>query len=128
MVVAQGPTSDQAVAFKPLGISAKDSSGARKTQNDILLAIADSFSSFRDGTTKTALAVAIFGRAGADLIPLLDQGAAGIKKLEDATKALQPNIDADSLAAEKYKDNLKLLAQAKDAIILRIIGRAGCSR
>lgn len=125
MVAAGNVTSDQAVAFKALGVSVKDSSGQLKSQDDILAAIADRFASFKDGTTKTALAVAIFGRAGADLIPILDQGSKGIEDMKNRLKELQPNIDADSLAAEKYKDNLKLLEQAKNAIVLRILGSSG---
>ena len=87
--------------------------------------IADKFSSFRDGMTKNELATTLFGRAGADMIPILNQGSKGIEDMKNRLKELQPNIDADSLAAEKYKDNLKLLLQAKDAIVLRILGSSG---
>ena len=125
MVSASGPTTDQAVAFKALGISVKDSSGQLKSSDDILLAVADSFSKFRDGATKTAIAIALFGRAGADMIPVLDKGSAGIKEMEARVRELNPNLDADTLAAEQFKDALKELAIAKDAIILRLIGSSG---
>ena len=90
-----------------------------------MLAVADSFSKFRDGATKTAIAIALFGRAGADMIPVLDKGSAGIKEMEARVRELNPNLDADTLAAEQFKDALKELAIAKDAIILRLIGSSG---
>lgn len=126
MVAAEGPTSSQAVAFQALGVSVKDANGNLKNADDILLAVADSFSKFRDGTTKTALAVAIFGRAGADMIPFLDQGASGINKLTGEMKDLGLVVDGETAkAAEKFNDDLKLLGQAKDAIILKILGSSG---
>jgi minor tail protein len=126
MVAAQAPTSEQAAAFQALHISVTDASGQLKSANDILLAVADSFSKFRDGTTKTALAVAIFGRAGADMIPLLNQGAEGLNKLTGQMRDLGLVIDEKTAkSAEAFNDDLKILAQAKDAIILRILGSSG---
>jgi hypothetical protein len=126
MVAAQGPTSEQAVAFRALGINVKDAQGQLKNADDILLAVADSFSKFRDGTTKTALAVAIFGRAGADLIPLLDQGAGGINAMTQRMKELGLVISGPTAAAaERFNDDLKTLALAKDTIILKILGSSG---
>jgi hypothetical protein len=126
MISAQGPTSEQATAFAALGISIKDSTGQLKNADQILLAVADSFSKFRDGTTKTALAVALFGRAGADMIPFLDQGAKGIQDMTARMSELGIVINSDTAkAAETFNDDLKLLAQAQNALVLKIIGESG---
>ena len=45
-----------------------------KEVNAILKDSADHFASFPDGPEKTAQAVALFGKSGADLIPILDGG------------------------------------------------------
>ena len=42
--------------------------------------IADRFADMPDGAQKAAAAVALFGKAGADLIPLLNEGAASMEK------------------------------------------------
>ena len=61
-------------AFRALGISLKDNGGNVKTSGDLFLDIAQKFSKMEDGAAKTALAIRLFGRAGAELIPLLNQG------------------------------------------------------
>jgi len=45
-----------------------------------LLAVADSFSVMANGPEKTALAVQMFGDAGAELIPILSQGGEGVRQ------------------------------------------------
>ena len=60
------------------------------------------------------------------MIPFLDQGASGIKSLTDRFKDLGIVISGETAAAaEKYNDDLKILAIAKDAIILKILGSSG---
>lgn len=48
--------------------------------DDIIADLADKFRAMPDGAEKTALAVRLFGRAGAQLIPFLDRGSKGIAK------------------------------------------------
>lgn len=73
LVAAQAPAKAQN-AFRTLGIEVLDASGHLKSASDLFLAIADKFSQMGDGSTKTALAMQIFGRAGAELIPVLNEG------------------------------------------------------
>lgn len=65
--------------FKKLGVSLKDSNGNAKTSGEVLLDLADGFSKMKDGPAKAAAAVAIFGRAGTDIVPVLNQGRAAIE-------------------------------------------------
>jgi hypothetical protein len=115
-----------AAAFSSLGISVKDAGGKLKTSNEIFLEVADRFKDMQDGATKTALAVAIFGRAGAELIPLLNQGRDGIKSLTDEARRMGIVItDQTAKAAENFNDNLKRLSKVQEAIILQILGSGG---
>ena len=66
--------------LKELGISATDASGKLKPTSQVMLEVADKFKAMPDGATKSAAAVALFGRAGADLIPMLNMGSAEIGK------------------------------------------------
>lgn len=115
-----------AAAFQSLGISVRDASGHIKDSNEIFLEVADRFAVTRDGATKTALAIALFGRAGAELIPLLNQGRNGIESLADEAKKLGIVIDEDTAAAaERFNDNLKKLNVAQQGVALTILGSGG---
>src|SRR4029077_20155788 len=61
-------------AFKTLGVTITDANGKLLPTTTILENLADKFASFKDGPEKTALAMQIFGKAGADLVPLLNRG------------------------------------------------------
>jgi len=66
--------------FKALGVSIKDSKGQVVPADKALKQIADRFADMPDGAQKAAAAVALFGKSGADLIPLLNEGAASMEK------------------------------------------------
>lgn len=77
---AAGGSSTYVETFKAIGVSVKDASGNMRPMSDLLSEVADKFATYQDGTAKAALAQQLFGRAGAELIPLLDQGSKGIKE------------------------------------------------
>jgi hypothetical protein len=66
--------------FKALGVSVKDANGQVVPADKALKQIADRFADMPDGAQKAAAAVALFGKSGADLIPLLNEGAAAMEK------------------------------------------------
>lgn len=61
-------------AFKALGISATDAAGRTKSVDEAFIEIADKFASYADGPEKVAIAMQLFGKAGAEQIVLLNQG------------------------------------------------------
>ena len=97
----KGPASE---ALRSLGISAVDASGKLRGTDQVMLDVADRFQRMPDGAQKAALAVQLFGKAGADMIPMLNEGRQAIEGLaatmstEFANKADAYN---DSLAATK---------------------------
>jgi lambda family phage tail tape measure protein len=66
--------------FKALGVNVKDANGQVVPADEALKQIADRFADLPDGAQKAAAAVAIFGKSGADLIPLLNEGSASIEE------------------------------------------------
>jgi hypothetical protein len=77
-----GAGSEQAKAgLAALGISAKDFIGLN-TQDKLAL-LADKFSVLKDGTEKDAIAMALLGRAGAQMIPVFNEGSAAFKEFAD---------------------------------------------
>jgi hypothetical protein len=94
-------------AFAAMGISVKNTDGSIKNTSQVLSEIASKFASYEDGANKSALATAIFGKSGAQLIPLLNQGASGIanmgKELERLGGVIMPEA---AKRAEEFNDNI----------------------
>ena len=80
LVKAAEGNEDLARKFQALGIDIKNTEGQIIPADQALKKIADQFADMPDGAQKTAAAVALFGKAGADLIPLLNEGAASMDK------------------------------------------------
>jgi hypothetical protein len=96
--------------IKRLGITSTDTIGA-------LQQIADQFQAMPDGLQKTALAVQIFGRSGANLIPILNQGAKGLSDYDDLARKLGITVDTETgRAFEKFNDTLDTLSQSTAGI------------
>ena len=80
LVKAAEGNDDLAGKFKRLGVDIKDANGQVVPADKALKQIADRFADMPDGAQKAAAAVALFGKSGADLIPLLNEGAASMDK------------------------------------------------
>jgi len=112
---ASSGAKDQSEAFKNLGINVKDANGNIRPTADILGEVAGALSGAADGATKTQYAMALFGKAGADLIPFLNQGKEGIKEF-GATFG-----DEFAQNAEKFNDNITKLNQSFKLILVDAI-------
>ncbi len=84
-----------------LGVQVRDADGHIRPLNQLILDTADGFKRMADGPEKTAAAVALFGKSGADLLPVLNQGSEGIKELEATAKRLGLTLTGDNMAAVK---------------------------
>lgn len=91
-------------SFKALGLSATDASGKLKGADQVTLEIANRFKSMADGPAKAALALNLFGKAGADMIPLLNMGGDSIDKLSVKMTT------AFAQKADEYSDKLAMLS------------------
>ncbi len=106
-----------AKAFAALGISVKDATGALLPTEEIVARIADKFASFADGANKTALAVNIFSKSGATLIPFLNQGRQGLAELADEADRLGITLTSGTAAAlGQTNDNFDKLSARMGAV------------
>ena len=80
LVKAAEGNEDLARQFQALGVDVKDANGQVVPADKALKQIADRFADMPDGAQKAAAAVALFGKSGAALIPLLNEGAASMEK------------------------------------------------
>ena len=64
-----------------LGTKFTDAHGQILPMSTLLPKVATTFASMKDGPAKTALALKLFGKSGADLLPFLNKGADGLAAL-----------------------------------------------
>lgn len=101
------PTSEQAKVFAALGVNVTDATGKMKDLSQLVPEIANKFKLLEDGTTKAALAQALFGKAGLDLTEFLNQGADGLGEFTDKARKLGLVIDSETAAAaDDFNDTL----------------------
>lgn len=105
-------------AFDTLGMNG----GSIASADEALLQIADKFAAMPDGALKTALAMQLFGRAGMQMIPFLNQGAAGIEKMQRESDLLGKTLTtAGAQSAERFKDNLTRLAAVGQGLANQLV-------
>jgi hypothetical protein len=78
-------------ALDALGLSFADI--RNKTPEAQLELLATKFASIRDGADKDAIAIELLGRAGVNLIPILNQGAEGIRHWKQMADELGVTLD-----------------------------------
>ena len=108
---------DGAQVFDALGVSVKNADGSMKSTEAVLLQVADVFANLEDGAVKTALAVKLFGKSGMDMIPFLNQGAAGINQLTAEAERLGLKLTTETArSAEAFNDNLTALKASSSSL------------
>lgn len=123
MVDTQAGTGEAQAAFRALGLSVTDASGALKPTQLQLFDIADKFAGMQDGAGKTALAMRIFGRAGNDLIPLLNHGSEGLRQNADEARRFGLIVSTEAAReAEAFNDNLTRLKSAAEGLKIELAG------
>src|SRR6267378_428846 len=96
--------------LRELGVTAKDNKEA-------LLQTADAFSKMQDPVRRANDAVALFGKSGLNMIPILLKGREGIAEWEKAVDKLGPVIGKDAVAAnEKYRASNEELSLSFDKL------------
>ena len=107
--------------FKELGIELQNVNGQTLKADEVFLRLADRFSTMTNSSAKTNLAMAIFGRQGEALIPVLSLGSEKIKELSETAKRLGIVLTTENARAiDKFSDNLKTLKSSLGGLWLEI--------
>lgn len=101
-------------ALKQAGISATDANGA-------MIQLADLFAAMPDGVTKTALAVKLFGKAGMDMIPVLNLGSQGLAQAQEKARAYGERMALLAPQADKFNDQLAELQLHSKAASITLV-------
>lgn len=114
---ASNAGSTAADAFRAIGVAVLDANGKLRSNQQIFLELADKFSSFEDSAAKGALAMHLFGRSGADMLPLLNQGAQAIRSLGSEIEGVTDGMAKD---ADTFNDNLFRIRAAFTDVGVRV--------
>ena len=118
--------------FDRLGLSVTDSTGAMKDQetmmNEVMIALAD----MPNGTEKARLAAELFGRSGAELMPMLNQGSGAMLELTQRAHDLGLIMSDDAVNAgvvlgdtmDDVKKSLGMLATELGVQLMPIVQMA----
>ncbi|MDR0250934.1 MAG: hypothetical protein LBI35_06470 [Burkholderiales bacterium] len=71
MTAVEMPTSDAARAMKVLGFTSEETARLMRHPEEALQRVAGQMGKFQDGTQKNAVAMALFGKQGKDIVPVL---------------------------------------------------------
>lgn len=101
--------------LKAAGITAKDANGA-------MVQLADIFAGMPDGLQKTALAVEIFGKAGMEMIPMLNMGSQGLAEAQEKAKLFGERMAELAPKADAFNDKLSELKIGAQSLGLAFSG------
>jgi hypothetical protein len=123
--IADGVAGDKAKveAFRNLNIELKDVNGKVITADQALLKISDRFAKASDGAVKTQYSMLLMGKAGDELIPMLNGGSRALQELMDKADRLGITISSDfGRKAEEFNDNLTILNSSSQRLAITLAG------
>lgn len=115
MAGADEESSKAGEAFKLLGVSTRDAAGNLRPAEDVLDDLVVALDGYADGTNKTALVQAIFGKSGAALLPMLKDLAT--RQREVATVTAE-----QAAAAEDLQNAWRTLGTETDKLAEKLAG------
>lgn len=123
---ANNGAKESADAFKRLGVSITDANGNLRSGVDLFSDVAEAIDNIANPAEKSALAMKVFGRAGAEMIPMLKGGKEAIKAyIEEAQKHGTIFTKEDVERAVAYADAMdnftKKLDSLKKKLALEVI-------
>lgn len=118
------PTSKQADLMAALGIATKDATGQLLKAEQLLPQLAARFASMDNAAVETKLAMELFGKSGAELLPLLNRGADGMQELEQRARQLGIVVSGETAqAAGAFNDKLDDMVEVARGLALEMAGK-----
>lgn len=117
---ATGKNKDAAALFARLGINMRDSNGHVRKGADVLPQLAAAFERNEDASLRAAMAQALFGKAGQDLIPFLAKGREWMENLGTETKRFSSLTHEQRASLGELGHSYKELDKAGAGLTTRI--------
>jgi len=119
--IAEGGGKKAATAFHDLGINVHDAHGKVRAVSDVLPELIERLGGMEAGGRRTADAIAIFGRGGAALIPMLGEFRGGFKAIEDQARSMGLVVGHDDvIAGEKFLVTQRQMTAEVNALTIRL--------
>lgn len=112
---AAGGSKEAANAFSLLGVHVKDAHGKLKPVDELLPDIAEGIKKTADPAKAAAIATALFGKQGRELLPFLKEGREGVEKYAKEFSDLGGGFTKESIEAAKEFEH----QQAKMSVTLK---------
>jgi len=127
LAAVEKPTSDSARAMQALGFTSEETARLMQRPEEALQRIAGQMGKFQDGTQKNAVAMALFGKQGKDIVPILsdiaqytrdvgvvtEEQAAKSQHLENSLKIM--GVEAQALGRSFLTGLLPAISDVSDA-------------
>lgn len=97
---------DEAIrSFERLGVRLLDNQGRMRSQADVMADLATAISRIEDPAQRAAAANDVFGRAGARLLPILEEGGAALQDMEARARSLGAVVENETIQAAQRLSN-----------------------
>lgn len=107
--------------FKDLGVDITDATGKLRPTEAVMQDISDVIAKMPDGAKKTALAMKLFGKSGAEMIPMLNSGKDALRQMADEANAMGIVIDEKTgNAAQNFNDNITRIKTAVGGLVVQL--------
>lgn len=109
---AQRGLKTQADIFKDLGVSITDANGATKSMDVLLREVSDGMAGLQSQSEKATVAANLFGRAGIQIVDILDNGGASFDAFIDKAKSYGLILSQSGIRqSEKFNDTLAFITR-----------------
>lgn len=110
-----------AETFKELGLSATDSAGKMKSQEQMFEETVKTLQGMPEGADKSRLAFEMFGRAGTELMPLLNGAAGSVDEMKKKAEELGLVLSDDAIdSGVKFTDTMDQLKRSMGTAFTQI--------
>jgi hypothetical protein len=122
--MAEGEGKTQAEVFKRMGVQVRDAAGEIRPMGELLNELPAGFAGLSSDAEKARVATVLFGRSGARLVPLLEQGEEGMAKLRAEFERLGGGATPEAIkAAGEYRDQIAKMDLAFFGLKSRIVSQ-----
>lgn len=104
-----------AASFESIGVSVRDAGGAMKSTEQILNEVANGLKAIPSDTLRSSAALDLFGGAATKLLPILEDGSAGLEEYMQKSDALGTTVD--EAQTKRANDLLVKARQVREALI-----------
>jgi len=116
LVTVGDTTSEVGATLRQFGVTTADTTESAFTK------IANGFAKIPDSAGKTAKAIEIFGKAGADLIPLLNEGGDGLEAFRKRAEELGLVLSQDVVnRITSFNDSMAELGKAQEGVTNQMV-------